>query len=535
MRKSTQLFLIFSVLIIATFLRLYQIKTIPPGLYPDEAMNGNNALEAVRTGNYKFFYPENNGREGLFINIQALFLKLLGATLANFSPQSWMLRLPSALFGILTVLGLYFFVKELFSSKSNTTSEKNISLALLAAFFLATSFWHINFSRIGFRAILAPFFLIWALYLLLKAFHSEKPWQFCLISTIAGFFFGLGFHTYIAYRVTPLIVLLIFLHFYFRSRRDRWSKKFKLISAGFLLSTLVAVFPLGLYFVKNPQDFFGRTSQISVFNSEKPVKDLISNILKTAAMFNIQGDSNWRHNYASKPQLFWPVGVLFLIGFFVSIKKTAKFFFETIKCKVSKNLSINASGEDSSFPFLILLFLFISAATPVVISNEGIPHALRSILMLPPAIIFAALGATSIYQKFSTTKSSGLAGALKTFALFLFFFSLIIHSYFTYFVFWANNQNTSWAFNQDSLILGEKLNSLPKNIQKYVIVAAPGVEIPIVDGLSGKTKLIPMPAQTVIFITNTYSAENQRAKNIYYLLPEEEKNLPADAMKFYIK
>ncbi|PIY59526.1 hypothetical protein COY96_01340, partial [Candidatus Wolfebacteria bacterium CG_4_10_14_0_8_um_filter_37_11] len=58
-------YLLILIVIIAAFLRLYNIIPpvggLPPGLYPDEAMNGNNALEAISTRDYKVFYPENNG------------------------------------------------------------------------------------------------------------------------------------------------------------------------------------------------------------------------------------------------------------------------------------------------------------------------------------------------------------------------------------------------------------------------------------------------------------------------------------------
>src|SRR3989338_1221912 len=168
-RKTFLLLLL--ILIIAGFLRLYHITTVPPGLYPDEAMNGNNALQAIQTGNYKVFYPENNGREGLFINIQALFLKFFGVNSPSqissgetWEGKPWVLRLPSAIFGILTVLGTYFLGKELFS----------VRVGLFSAFLLATSFWHINFSHIGFRAIMAPFFLVWAIYFLLLALRKLK-------------------------------------------------------------------------------------------------------------------------------------------------------------------------------------------------------------------------------------------------------------------------------------------------------------------------------------------------------------------------
>ena len=113
MSKEYKLLLI--IIIIAGGLRLANLASLPPGLYPDEAMNGSNALEALATaapeGGFKVFYPENNGREGLFINIQAISVAILGN-------KPWALRLPSTIFGIFTVLGLYFLTRELFRRRS---------------------------------------------------------------------------------------------------------------------------------------------------------------------------------------------------------------------------------------------------------------------------------------------------------------------------------------------------------------------------------------------------------------------------------
>src|SRR3989338_4260251 len=150
MKKS--FWVLIAIIILAIFFRFWDLKNTPPGLWSDEAMNGTNTIQALEGGEWKVFYPENFGREGLFINIQALFVKFLGH-------EPWVLRLPSAIFGVLTVLGLYLMTKALFS----------IRAAIFASFFLATSFWHINFSRIGFRAIMAPFFLIWSFYFLFMA------------------------------------------------------------------------------------------------------------------------------------------------------------------------------------------------------------------------------------------------------------------------------------------------------------------------------------------------------------------------------
>ena len=138
------------VLVVSLVFRFQHIRSTPPGLYPDEAINGNNARAALTTGNFKVFYPENNGREGLFINLQALSINIFG-------DQPWALRMVSAIFGVLTVIGTYFLAKQLF----------NWQIGFFSSFLLAVSFWHTLFSRIGFRAIMAPFFLVWGLYFFL--------------------------------------------------------------------------------------------------------------------------------------------------------------------------------------------------------------------------------------------------------------------------------------------------------------------------------------------------------------------------------
>lgn len=482
MFKSKTFWLLVVILIIATFFRFYQIKTVPPGLYPDEAMNGNNALEALHTGQFKVFYPENNGREGLLINIQALFLKIFGAN------EPWVLRLPSTIFGVLTVLGLYLLAAELFS--------KNIGL--LSAFLLATSFWHINFSRIGFRAILAPLLLTWALYLFLKSIRGkDKMAVFCAV--LGGVVYGLGFYTYISYRVTPLLFLIFPIYF-------RHEKKFWRNMAIFVAVTFIVALPIGIYFLKNPADFFGRTSQISIFSSAAPLRDLGLNILKTAGMFNIHGDYNWRHNYAGQPELFWPVGLLFLFGIVVGLKKT---------------LRAKESGDSNMFPPLLIFLWMIFAAIPVVISNEGMPHALRSILLIPPAIMLAGIGGRAAYETLKSRVKSSLLGT----AAIIFLTLLVFETYSAYFFSWANNPNTRDAFNADYAEIGHTILNLPASAPKYVVVEAPGV---LVRG-------IPMPAQTVMFITDTFLPQNQTAKNVHYVLPDQEKSIPADAIKFYLK
>ncbi|MDO8443155.1 MAG: glycosyltransferase family 39 protein [bacterium] len=496
---SKQTYLLLIILIIASFFRLYNLSgtnSAPPGLYPDEAINGNNASEALNTGEFKVFYPENNGREGLFINIQAVSIKIFGNT-----PLA--LRLPSAIIGILTVLGIYLFCAALFN---------NASIGLLSAFFTAISFWHINFSRIGFRAIMAPFFLVWALYLLIsaikrndtvnKSLNADHPsW---LLAAFGGLAYGAGFYTYIAYRATPLLILIIFLVYWFKNnRRQEVLEVFRI----FALFTFIAILPLAAYFVQNPQDFIGHASQLSISNSASPLKDLGGNILKTAGMFNFSGDTNWRHNFSGKPELYWPVGITFLFGIFYGLK----------------NLLQKTNRE-----FILLFSWIIIAAIPVVISNEGMPHALRSILMIPPVFILAGAGAFKMYELL-INKIPGFYhrhDKLVKNAFILICALLITQAYNYYFVQWGNNPNVEYGFRQSYVDIGEMLNTLPKETMKYVVVEKSDVMV----------RGIPMPAQTVMFITDTFTIKKQAEKNIHYLLPGQEKDRSENnALFFYLK
>ncbi|PJE73019.1 MAG: hypothetical protein COV00_02400 [Candidatus Tagabacteria bacterium CG10_big_fil_rev_8_21_14_0_10_40_13] len=490
MAKKQIFIFLFIILAVAGFFRLWQITDYPPGLYPDEAMNANNALEAMENGDYKWFYSENNGREGLYINLLAIPLFIFGN-------EPWALRLLSAIFGILTILGLYLLAKELF---------KNERLALFASFFMAVSFWHIIFSRIAFRPILAPFFLTWAFYLLFKI-TNRINWKleignWKLITILSGLLFGLGFHTYIAYRVTPLLLIIPFALL--------WKNNKKVIVV-FLLGAFIAGLPLGWYFLNNPADFLGRTSQISIFSVDSPLKALAENVFKTIGMLFWAGDYNWRHNLSGTPELFWPVAVLFLIGIMLGFAKIFNFQFS-----IFNKFSIFKPSIYFLLSWLIIMSL------PVVISSEGIPHALRAIILIPPIMILAALGLESIIDKINkwhTKKlqqypqnAKQLGRIKKQLAVLLFAFLLLIasHCYIQYFLRWAPNIHTQGAFNARYVEIGNYLNNLPKESTKYVVINADGVLV----------REIPMPSQTVMFITNTYPAKNRQEKNIHYVLPE---------------
>jgi len=446
---------LLGIIALSVFLRFWDLGSTPPGLYPDEAMNGNDASEALANKQFEVFYRDNNGREGLFINIQALSISIFGN-------KPWALRGVSGIFGVFTVLGIFLLSREMFRSRQNRDR-----LALLAAFFLATSFWHINFSRIGFRAIMAPFFLVWGLYFFFRFYKDIGSAPSQIISAAAGgLLFGLGFHSYIAYRAAPLLLLPLIISGWNKPRRDTC---FPCLALIFILFAAIAFIPLGLFFFDHPADFFGRTSQISVFSEPLPLKAFVINAAKTIGMFWIYGDPNWRHNFSGAPELSIIVGIFFLIGVIIA------------KINIFKKSSDLTERFNSAF----LIFWIALMLIPVMISSEGLPHALRSIIAIPPVMILSAFGLEKIIEyskrwlKKNREKHPGHSHQLsrigKEFGLLLAVMVIAIaaNAYDTYFNRWARHPEVPAAFNTHDWNIAQYLNTLPDNVDKYIVIAAP--------------------------------------------------------------
>lgn len=501
MRKIHIVLLLF-ILGVAVFLRVFNLQDIPPGVYPDVAMNGNNALYTLDTGDPKVFYPENNGREGLFIVIVAWFISIFGQDV-------WVLRLPSALFGVLTVLGTYLLTKELFRE---THKDKAGVIALLAAFFVATSFWHINFSRIGFRAIMAPFFLTFGFYFLWLTLRKDiSDTKRTIAAAVGGIFFGGGFHSYIAYRIMPLLLIIPAVRVWQTQGFKNIGKKGCLWCsfALFLFFSFVAVLPLGTYFLEHPSDFLGRTAQISVFDTPSPLKTLAINTIQTLGMFWFSGDANWRHNFSGAPGLWFPVGILFALGIILHISFLRKKEYWHIS--------------------LFLLGWIALGLLPVIFSNEGIPHALRALLVIPPIMILAAHAFSSIIrgiadwlakkERYAAQSKRQLQRIQKELIVLLFVFLIAgtLQAYNQYFIRWASHPEAYNASSGNYTDLGIWLKNQPNDLKKYVIVNAGGTPVQV----PGSVQFLPMPSQTIMFITDSWSANKQREKNITYLLPED--------------
>lgn len=434
--------LLLALLIAAFALRVTNIKNIPSGIYPDEAQNGIDAQLANATGQYKLFYESNQGREGLFINLQALAIK-------TFGPTEFALKIWSIIFGTLTVLGVFLLASELF---------QNQLAGLIGAYLITFSYWAINFSRIGFRAIMVPFLLSFAFYFLFKGLRTKKLHDFI----IAGLIYGLGVHTYIAFRVSPLVLVMLFISLLI-TRKNFLANYWK-HTLVFVFAMLITAAPmLADFFYYNPHHYASRTNAISVFNAETNGGHLFQTIGKTFALsiekYFAMGDLNMRHNYAPYPLLNPITGVAFLIGLIYIINK----FFQLLWLRLQKG-----ERDEKMDTYAFLLAWFFALLIPEFLANEGNPHALRSIGTLPVVIVISIIPFLWVFKKYNQ-----FGHAYKTFTISILtaaFVFIGLADPIKYFVFFGNSPKQHEVFNANLRDISDYIRTISPNEKVYLVI-----------------------------------------------------------------
>lgn len=382
--KSRSLLILLGFLVVlgvAVAYRFYDITHYPPGLFPDQAANGED-VRLILNGDLRPIYPRGNGREALFFYLQALLVKMNGI-------QVWPMFAASAIVGTLTVIAVYFATAAYFGRLAG----------LLAMFFIATSYWHVTISRTGFRAVLIPLFVAAftaAVGYMVRAVKDGKKISSYVLAVFSGIAFAGGFYSYIAYRSMAgvmvgilILMLLAALHpkiGFPHIKRYGWQLVIACIAA------LITILPLAIYFVHHPDAFIGRAGQVSIFSKNLQQQYGGGTLLGTLAystretllsFFVGQGDLNWRHNVAGHPLINPLVGTLFLLGLAWTLKGTWQVAREIVK------------GQEVHLGFIYpyILLVLLGMLAPVIATAEGMPHGLRSVGLMVPIFMLAGVAA----------------------------------------------------------------------------------------------------------------------------------------------
>lgn len=226
---KTHKLILLAIIVLSGILRFWQLGRVPISPDWDEAALGYNAYSILKTGRDEYGTKFPLVLRSFDDYKPPLYAYLTIPSVAAFGLSPWSVRLPSAIAGMLAVLGTYLLVLELF--------RKNYKLSLVVAALLAISPWHIQFSRIAFEANIGLTLNIWGL-----VFFFWGLRQVAYLSLSAGIF-GLALYAYHSERIfVPLLVILL-LVFYHRQLLSKPKKLFLPIMIGLLVVLpLVPVF-----------------------------------------------------------------------------------------------------------------------------------------------------------------------------------------------------------------------------------------------------------------------------------------------------
>jgi DNA-binding beta-propeller fold protein YncE len=345
--------------VLASFLRVYQINVFPEGCWFDEAQNGLETLKILTDDSYRPVYIGGATQlPAMFFYGLAMFFKAFGSGLLS-------IRALTTLAGILTIPILYLFVREMWGWR----------VALLSAFFLAVSRWHINFSRFGMNGILTPFLGALLFFLLLRALRTRRfPYY-----AGAGLVLGAGLHSYIGFWLMPLVLIVFLVRKLFPHPLIFLRQHYQGLLILFV-GALMVFSPLGWYAKENPDDFMARTQTTNIVRNREPgevVSALSTSLSKHLLMFNYRGDPNGRHNLPGRPMLDTATSILFVLGLVYCLYRWKR---------------------PGSF---LLLIWFIAMLSAGVLSLEfEAPQAYRTIGILPVIAIFPSLALQGVCKTF---------------------------------------------------------------------------------------------------------------------------------------
>jgi len=433
--------LLVVIILLAAFLRFYQLGVNPPALSWDEVAWGYNAYSVGIDGRDEFghflpytsFVSFGDYKPPVYAYLDVVPVWLFGLT-------AFAVRFPSALFGTLTVLMTYFLVKELFNI--HETEKKNKQnyieyLALTAALIMALSPWNIMLSRAAFEANVASFFIVFGVWAFLFAVR-KKSW--ILILSVVSFV--LCMYTFNSVRVVaPLLCLLLVL----THIKYLWNMK-KATVAAFIVGILLLA-PIVPFLLSS--DARLRYQEVNIFSDFDVVKTANQQIANNHNAKWSKFIDNRRFGY----------GQDFLKHYFDNLNPGFLFITGDPNPKFSTQDIGQMYLWDLPFFVIGILFLFrerrgkwwlvplwlLLGIIPAAVAEQT-PHALRTEATLPTWQILTAYGFVTASYAIKRYRKQFVYSCLFILLLFVGYYQ---HGYYTYY---PQEYSLEWQYGYDQII-----------------------------------------------------------------------------------
>lgn len=389
---------------LATWLRVYRINQMPPGIFVDET---NAALDALAILEGRNDSPFGVG----WFETPTMYAYYLVALFQVLGTNFVALKAASLIPAVLTVAAIYPLARLLFG----------VPAAFAVTFVLATNRWHMTMSRWGWNEVAPLLFMVGAVYFLVRGTRDRRASDFAL----GGLLLGLGHYTYLASRLVTLTVALYVLYrvlFERRFLRRHWRGL-----VLFALLYLAAFGPLLNTYLQNPFTFANRSRQVSILHDmtayydmqrspaprwvgrtlerfglpkEVSLLPLQESVLRHLEMFHVAGDRNPRHNLPGAPMLDPITGSLLLLSLGYAL-------WEALRPRVG--------GHRHA---LLLLWLFVPLLGGILTRLDEAPQAYRTLpvvgavaLLVGDATVRSARVFADALGERGLSAQRGLAGA----------------------------------------------------------------------------------------------------------------------------
>lgn len=426
--------ILFFIIIISLFLRLFNLSKLPASLNPDEAALGYNSYSLLTTAKDEHgkFMPvslESFGDWKLPVYSYVTMIPIWFFGLNEFS-----VRLPSVISGVFGVWLIFKISILLFGKKK---------IAIFASLFYALSPWNIYFSRAAYEVNLASTFFLSGLLLFLQILYKKDAdnKQLHLYSLFSTILFAITLFTYHSFIIiTPIFVLsLIYIY-----KNSLFNKRFLFIYM------LIFIVLTGLALFNSISSGSNKITTLLLFND----KDIIynraellrgDNAIKFLAIEKLLhnkysgGIYQFAQNYISSfsPDFLFDKGGEKLVH---NIGSFGYLYLIDSLLIVTGIIFILRKREDA---FKILLIWLFVSPIPSALTKDS-PNATRLYIMMPLYVLFSANGA---YYLMYTPKNLKLKLLISSFLIIMFLINFI---YFidAYFIHFNTQRSRFWRYGQ---------------------------------------------------------------------------------------
>ncbi|MEM7008388.1 MAG: glycosyltransferase family 39 protein [Thermodesulfobacteriota bacterium] len=363
---------LFGILLLALFLRTYDLSNNPPELFLDELINYVSARDIIEKGGDLY------GQVGIYFTDRVIehrppvygYTSYLASLIVG--ENAWAIRGPAVFYGLISIIAVFLLALELFRDRR---------AALMAAFFMAIIPWHIHFSRVGWEPASFLPFLLFSTYFFLYGVNNNKK-------SLVVLSFALFSLTNYTYHTAPLFAFL-FLLTLFLTNIKYFLKDKKLLSICILVAG-VLVIPY-LWEASTEYHMLKRARGIYIFSEGFGAGTLIT-FAKTYLshispnFLFIYGDPFPRYGA-------WTGGLLHLIMFPFIVFGIVGLIF---------------SDLERRYRIFLLVWLLIFPLAVALTNDWGMPHSARVLPGAPILCLLSGFGFVLAYQHIKSEKPNSI-------------------------------------------------------------------------------------------------------------------------------